>query len=63
MIHRITMPGGERGGAPREIVWDSEAGSLSGDHFRLEVEAEQHPQHQVQHSQGLLRHFPQQLIE
>ena len=31
-VHRITMPDAFAGDEPREIVWDSEAGTLAGDH-------------------------------
>ena len=31
-VHRIMMPDAFAGGEPREIVWDSTAGTLAGDH-------------------------------
>ena len=31
-VHRIRMPDAFAGDEPREIVWDSDAGTLAGDH-------------------------------
>ena len=31
-VHMIRMPDDERGWEPREIVWDSGAGTVAGDH-------------------------------
>ena len=31
-VHMIRMPDDERGWEPREIVWDSDAGTVAGEH-------------------------------
>ena len=35
-VHRITTPDAFAGDEPREIVWDSEAGTLAGDHSLID---------------------------
>ena len=35
-VHRITMPDIFAGDEPREIVWDSKAGTLAGDHSLID---------------------------
>ena len=33
--HRITIPDRLRGGEPRTIIWDDEAGTVAGTHYRV----------------------------
>ena len=35
MIHRFRMPDFSQGGEPREIVWNDDAPSVTGDHYQV----------------------------